>query len=72
MCGEILSWIFEIWMKIHLVSDNTCNTKMCYYPKRVQGMTNIVRLTSSIGDTTPQFTSVLCKTIGIGDTKYHM
>ena len=40
--------------------------------KFLQGMTNIVGLTSSVSDTTPQFTSVLCKTIRIGDTKYHV
>ena len=25
-CGEILSWLIEIWMKVHLVSDSRCNT----------------------------------------------
>ena len=24
---EILSWMIEIWMKCHLVSDNYCNPK---------------------------------------------
>jgi len=24
-CDEKLSWMIEIWMKIHLVSDNNCN-----------------------------------------------
>ena len=26
MYDEILSWMIEIWMKIHLVHDNNCNT----------------------------------------------
>ena len=26
LCDEILSWMIEIWMKNHLVSDNICNT----------------------------------------------
>jgi hypothetical protein len=25
-CDEILSWMVEIWMKNHLVSDNNYNT----------------------------------------------
>ena len=25
-CDKILSWMIEIWMKNHLVSDNICNT----------------------------------------------
>ena len=25
-CDEILSWMIEIWMKNHLVSDSNCNT----------------------------------------------
>ena len=25
-CDEILSWMFEIWMTNHLVSDSNCNT----------------------------------------------
>ena len=26
ICDEILSWVVEIWMKNHLVSDSICNT----------------------------------------------
>ena len=33
-------------------------------------MTNNVGLTFSVGNTIPQFTSILKKTIGIDDTKY--
>ena len=25
-CDKILSWVIEIWMKNHLVSDGNCNT----------------------------------------------
>ena len=35
-------------------------------------MTSNVRLTLSLGDTTPGFTIVLSKTIRIGDTKYNI
>ena len=31
-CDETLSWMIEIWMKIHLVSDNNCNTVNLYSP----------------------------------------
>ena len=34
-------------------------------------MTNNVRLTFSVGDTTPGFTIALSKTMKIGDTKYN-
>ena len=53
---EILLWMIEIWMKIHLVSDNNRNTLNLYPPKKNQGMTNNVGLTFSVGDTIPQFT----------------
>jgi hypothetical protein len=55
-CDEILSWLIEIWMKNHLVSDSNCNTVRPYYPLTLQGMTNNVGLTFSAGDTTPLFT----------------
>ena len=55
-CDEILSWMIEIWMKIHLVSDSNCNTLNPYSPKILQGMTNNVGLTFSVGDTIPRFT----------------
>ena len=32
-CDEILSWMIEIWMKIHLVSDFICNTLNLKSPK---------------------------------------
>ena len=50
---EILSWLIEIWMKNCLVSSS--NYK-CNPPKKLQGMENNVRLTFSVGDTTPRFT----------------
>ena len=52
-CDEILSWMIQIWMKIHLVSDSNCNT---VYLKKLQEMTNHVGVTLSVGDTIPQFT----------------
>ena len=56
ICDEILSWMIEIWMKIHLVSDSNCNTLIYNPPIKLQGMTTKVRLTSSIGDTISRFT----------------
>ena len=53
---EILLWMIEIWMKIHLVSDNNRNTVNLYPPQKNQGMTNNVGLTFSVGDTIPRFT----------------
>jgi hypothetical protein len=32
-CDEILSWMIEIWMKIHLVGDNNCNIVYLELPK---------------------------------------
>ena len=43
-------------MKNPLVSDSFCNIIIYNPPKKVQGMTNIVGLTFSVGDTTPPFT----------------
>jgi hypothetical protein len=48
------------------------NYKSLVSNKNLQGMTNNVGLTFSIGDTTPCFALVLSKTIGIGDTKNHI
>ena len=55
-CDEILSWMIAIWMKNHSVSDRNCNTVNLLSPKNWQGMTNIVGLTFSVGDTVPWFT----------------
>ena len=55
-CDEILSWMIEIWMKNHLVSDSNCNTIRLYSSKTLQGMANNVGLTLSVGDTTPRST----------------
>ena len=51
-CDEILSWVIEIQMKNYWVSDCNCTT---ITPTNLQGMTNNVGLTISVGDTTPQF-----------------
>jgi hypothetical protein len=58
---EIWTWMIELWMKIDLVSASNCNTLNLKSPQKLQGMTNNVGLTFSVGDTT------LCKTIRIGD-----
>ena len=58
-CDEILSWMTEIWMKNHLVSIIFLqHCKPITPPKKffLQGMTNNVGLTFSVGDTLPQFT----------------
>ena len=52
-CEKLKSWIIEIWMKIHLISDNNCNTINLQSPKKFQGMTHFVGLTFSVGDTKP-------------------
>ena len=57
-CDGMLLRMIEIWMKPHLVSDNKCNPVNLYspHPKSIQGMTNNVELTLSVGDTIPGFT----------------
>ena len=59
---EIVSWVIEIWLKNHLVSDSNCNTvKLCMILQKIwQGMTNnVVGLTFSVGDTTLRFTVLI-------------
>ena len=51
-CDEILSWIIQIWMKNHLVTDSDCNTVNLQSPQNLQGMTFNVGLTFGVGDTT--------------------
>jgi hypothetical protein len=52
--NEILSQMIEIWMKINVVTDHSCNIE-----KNIQclqfllEMTNNIKFTFSIGDTTP-------------------
>ena len=55
-CDEMLSWMIEIWMKNHLVSDKNCNIVVYNPPQNLQGMTNDVGLKFCVGDTTPRFT----------------
>jgi hypothetical protein len=43
-------------MTNHLVSDSNCNTMNMLFHKILQGVTNNVGLTCSVGDTMPQFT----------------
>ena len=42
-CVEILSWMIEIWMKNHLVSDSNYNIVNLRYPETLQGMTKNVK-----------------------------
>ena len=42
LCDELLSWMIEIWMKNHLVSDRNCNIVNLQCP-------NNVRFTLSVG-----------------------
>ena len=64
--GEISSWMIEIWMTIHLVSDNTYKLRIM---NKLQWKTNNVELTFSVVDSVPRSTIVLSKTIRIGDTE---
>ena len=57
-CDEILSWMIEIWMKNHLVSDNNCNIVKIKSLKYLQGMANNVGLKSSVGDNSKVATGV--------------
>jgi hypothetical protein len=56
ICDEMLSWVIKIYKKNHLVNDSNYNTINLESPQILQGMTNNVGLTSSVGDTTPRFT----------------
>ena len=47
-----LSRMIEIWMKINLTSDYNCNTMNFIIPQNSKGMTDNVRSTISVGDTT--------------------
>ena len=67
-CDEILSWMFEIWIENHVISDSNRNTVKSTIPKKVyKGMTNYVGLTFSVGDTILRFTISIEQ-----DTKYHI
>ena len=55
-CNEILSWMIEIWMKKHLVSDSSCNIVNLVMTQKLQGMTNNVGSTFRVGDSVPRFT----------------
>ena len=55
-CDELLVWMIEIWVENHLVSDGNCNCKFIISQTNLQGMTNNVGLTFSVGDTKLRFT----------------
>ena len=47
-----------MWMEIHSVSDSYCSTvNLQLPPKKLQGMSNNVGVTFSVGNTTPRFRS---------------
>jgi hypothetical protein len=45
-----------IWMENHFVSDSNCIIIIYHPPESLQGITNNVELTFSVGDTIPWFT----------------
>jgi hypothetical protein len=56
-CDEKLSWMIRIWMNNHLVSDSNLQDHKSIIPaKTLQGMTNNIGSTFSVGDTTPRIT----------------
>ena len=71
-CDEKLSWMIEIWMKYHLVSDSNCNIVILQSPRiyykewQIMLGYQIMLLTLYIS-----LQWVLSNTIRIGDTKYH-
>ena len=67
-CDQILSWMFDIWVKRHSVSDSDCNTANL----QLEGMTNNVGLTFSDGDVIPRIKISIEQDTRIGDTKYHI
>ena len=59
--------IRDIYIYIFIV----ISTLQIYNLQKLQGMVNNVGITFHVGDTTPWIT-ILSKTIGISDTKYHI
>ena len=59
-------------MKNILIGANNCNIVKLQSPKKLQGMTNNVGLTFSVGDTFTEVQLVLSKTIRVDDTKCHI
>ena len=68
---EILSWVIEIWMKFHLVSDSNCNTAAnlhkSYKERQIMLGYHLVLVALHHG-----LQLVLSKTNRIGDTTYHI
>ena len=58
-CGEILSWMTEIWMENHSVSYSNCNTPKLKSLQNLKGVTNNGGSTFSVGDTLLQFINVI-------------
>jgi hypothetical protein len=65
--------MIKIWMNNHSISDNIATLQIHNAQIIIQGMTNNVMFTCSVGDTTRGGTQVeLSKTNGIGDTTYNI
>ena len=52
-CAKILSWMIEIWMENHLVSDSNCNTVNLQSPSKFTRNDKYIGLTYSVCDTIP-------------------
>jgi hypothetical protein len=52
-CNVILSWMIEIWIKFHVLSDSNCNIVNLYNVLMLlQGIKNNVMFKYNINDTT--------------------
>ena len=58
-CQQLVMKYYNEWLKFgwknHLGSDNNCNTINVWSPKKLQGITNNIGLTFSVGDTIPRY-----------------
>jgi hypothetical protein len=65
--------MIEIWTNNHSISDNIASLQIYNAQIILQGMTNNVMFTCSVGDTIRGGIQVeLSKTNGIGDTTYNI
>jgi hypothetical protein len=51
-CNKISSWMNEMYMKYHLISENDWTIENLYCPTYLQSMTNNVKVALSVGDAT--------------------
>ena len=59
-------------MKNILIGASNYNIVKLQSPKKLQGLTNNVELTFSVGDTFTEVQLVMSKTIKVDDTKCHI